>query len=168
MKSSSSRSQLQPGPSRSLRPWPLRGVAALVALGGVWLSVPRPGNADAPAGRYTVTAGAATDTKTGLVWQVASSPSMTRGLADDYCASLTTNGGGWRLPAARELLTLADLSGGAPAIDSATFPNTAPLCSWTTNVLKQDQFARVHVVDFRDGSLVLQLPTSACRTRCVR
>lgn len=145
-----------------------RALTTALVLCVAWLSLPRPGNADAPAGRYEVTAGTAKDTKTGLVWQIAHSAPMVRADAAAYCQSLTTNGTGWRVPSGRELLSLTDLSGGPIAIDAKTFPTATAERYWTTNEIPSDQFGRVHVVDFRDGSLVLGSKNATGRVRCVR
>ena len=66
------------------------------------------GRADAPAGRFAKSTGIVTDTKTGLTWQQpASSATYTSDAAYTYCAGLGT---GWRVPTAKELLTLVGLT----------------------------------------------------------
>jgi hypothetical protein len=87
----------------------------------------RVGRADAPAGRYTVSSdtGIVLDTKTGLTWtQAASNTELTEVGAVAYCGSLTTAGGGWRLPSVGELETLIDETRYNPAIDMTAFPAT--------------------------------------------
>ena len=80
--------------------------------------------ADAPAGRYVVSNGTVTDNKTKLVWQQSISGSAyTRAEALAYCPTL---GSGWRLPTAKELITLIDFSkaddGSTPLVSSGLFP----------------------------------------------
>lgn len=81
--------------------------------------------ADAPAGRYTFpTATTALDTKTGLVWQrKATTTPATQAGAASVCFNnpMALAGTGWRLPTAKELLTVLDFSR-ANGLDSAAFP----------------------------------------------
>jgi hypothetical protein len=102
--------------------------------------------AAAPSGRYTVTNGTVYDTKTKLTWQQAApagtsygwGSSATAGTAQNYCASLSLNGTGWRVPTLRELVTLVDYSqaGGSTAmIDPTSFPSAAATCAWTTTAV---------------------------------
>lgn len=44
--------------------------------------------------------------------------------AIDYCAALSLDGGGWRLPTVKELPTIVDETTVQPVIDEAVFPNT--------------------------------------------
>jgi hypothetical protein len=70
--------------------------------------------ANAPANRYTISAGNVRDNKTGLTWQQQFKTGVTPIEARDYCKSL---GGTWRLPTIKELVTIYDFSypgGGAP------------------------------------------------------
>lgn len=63
--------------------------------------------ANAPAGRYSVSNGLVTDTKTGLTWQQSFAANVAFANASTYCSS---QGGAWRLPTVKELLTLYDYS----------------------------------------------------------
>lgn len=78
---------------------------------------------------YTIAAGTVHDNWTGLTWlQTASSSSMDPSTIGSYCASQTSNGGGWRAPSVNELETLwGDFS--APdsvGLDPNAFPAIAP------------------------------------------
>ena len=83
---------------------------------------------DPPPDLYAeVAAGEIQDRWTGLVWTQATSPaSMSHADAVAYCAELNLNGNAWRLPSVNELATLVDQRTVSPAIDTATFPDTAP------------------------------------------
>jgi hypothetical protein len=76
-------------------------------------------HADAPVGRYIVANGTVTDMKTHLVWQQRDD-GMTRtwDSAGTYCAGLSLDGEGWRLPTIKELQTIVDYSKTNPSIDS--------------------------------------------------
>jgi hypothetical protein len=96
--------------------------AALVAIA----LVTRHSGADAPPGRYTISAGTVIDTKTGLTWQQGVGPGANWANAKTYCAGLSLAGTGWRLPTMKELLTILDvLRSGAPYIDQTAFPGPA-------------------------------------------
>ncbi|MCL2447353.1 MAG: DUF1566 domain-containing protein [Polyangiaceae bacterium] len=84
----------------------------------------RGGSPDMPANRYTFpSSGVVTDTKTGLSWaQSASDTEMTEPAAVMYCGSLSTAGGGWRLPSLGELQSIVDESRSDPALDATAFP----------------------------------------------
>jgi hypothetical protein len=104
----------------------LTGLLTACAV-AVVASSARLGHADAPAGRYTVSSntGIVLDTKTGLTWtQAASTTELTETDALSYCTSLTTAGGGWRLPSVGELQTIIDETRYNPAIDVTAFPST--------------------------------------------
>jgi hypothetical protein len=93
----------------------LRLVVSSVVIGIVGSS--STAHADAPAGRYVVTAGGSPnstvyDTKTKLTWQgtVTSDQPATLVAAKTYCAGLgpTLGGTGWRLPTIKELVSIVD------------------------------------------------------------
>lgn len=102
-------------------------------LFGIWCLASR-STADAPPGRYAVSGGVVTDTKTGLHWTQSFSPethiwdaSGSTGSAQNYCS--TMSGGPWRLPSLNELMTLVDFTVAAndssvTPIDPIAFPAT--------------------------------------------
>jgi hypothetical protein len=67
-------------------------------------------DASAPPGRYTIAQGTQTDLRTNLTWQQTGPGRLDWTAATSYCASLDLNGTGWRLPTAKELVTLEDWS----------------------------------------------------------
>lgn len=81
-----------------------------------------------PESRYLI-AGVApddivTDRGTGLTWQRRpSEQTFPFSEAEEHCASLALEGGGWRLPSMKELQTLVDESRSSPAIDPEAFPD---------------------------------------------
>ncbi len=83
---------------------------------------------DPPPDLYSeVTAGEIRDRWTGLIWTQATSPaSMSYEDAVTYCSEFNLNGNAWRLPSVNELATLVDERTVSPAIDTSTFPDTAP------------------------------------------
>ena len=146
-------------------------LAALVLVAGA-------SRANAPAGRYTATNGTVYDTKTALTWQQAAptgttypwGASTTLGTAQNYCATLGTSGGGWRLPTMKELQTLIDYSqaGGSSAmIDADFFPNTVAGDFWAATPLAGSS-GIAWVVNFRQGNLLGEDVTSVYYVRCVR
>lgn len=135
--------------------------------------------ASAPSGRYVASSGTVLDGKTKLTWQLFPSTttsftwgsSATAGTAQSYCASLSANGGGWRLPTLNELLTLVDYSqdgGATPMIDQVYFPLQPSTMYWTaTPVASSPGYA--WLVDFKTGSASGLFATSTkAAVRCVR
>lgn len=82
--------------------------------------------ADAPAGRYTYpTTTTVLDTKTGLVWQrkvATTTTSQATGASTCFNNPMALAGTGWRLPTAKELLTLLDFAR-SNGLDSSAFPS---------------------------------------------
>jgi hypothetical protein len=136
-----------------------------------------------PSSHWTIQNGTVHDDFTGLTWQQ-SIPNeggddgvgdYTRDDASSYCAQLTLDGGGWRLPKVKELATLVDVTAAGPAIDSRAFPGTpgqgsggaisdsfwtsTPTAGFTTDGL---------LVDFYDGAIGNDGAQYPYRVRCVR
>jgi hypothetical protein len=92
-------------------------------------------SANAPAGRYTVSAGTVFDTKTKLTWAQHAAPgTMSFSNGESFCRNLgaSLGGTGWRLPSKKELLTLVDYSQTvAPCIDPVAFPSEPTGYYWT-------------------------------------
>jgi hypothetical protein len=78
----------------------------------------------------------ATDTGTGLTWQrTSSSDTYTFDQARAYCASLTLQGAGWRVPSLNELQTLVLETRTGPAIDGEVFLGVPPGDTfWTSSM----------------------------------
>jgi hypothetical protein len=69
--------------------------------------------------------GTVMDMSTGLMWQQAWGPEMTRQDARTYCENLSlANYTDWRLPNINELISIIDYNRFGPAIDTAYFLNT--------------------------------------------
>ena len=136
---------------------------------------PSSGRADAPPGRYTAVGGAVVDKITNLTWQqmVATGGGddgagrSTWANAKSYCAAL---GNGYRLPTAKELLTLIDFSKTGPAIDTSAgaFPNTPSEPFWSATPLRGSPPTSAWFIDFSDGYAGNADMTQPSRVRCVR
>lgn len=143
------------------------GTAIVAAIAAGVLASPGV-HANAPPGRYTVTSDTVRDTKTQLMWQrVVPAGTYTWQQADAYCATLTLDGPGWRLPSAKELLSVVDRSRRNPAIDVAAFPGAPMGRSWTSSKLA-GQAGSAWYVYFDDGGTSPAPLAEPARVRCVR
>lgn len=125
--------------------------------------------ADAPPGRYSVTAETVYDTKTTLTWQrVRSTTTRTWNDATAYCASLTTSGGGWRLPSIKELWTLVDLTKTKPTIDTSAFTDMPSGGFFWSSSLSNSSHQNAWSVYFQDGETFTNGLAILGHTRCVR
>jgi hypothetical protein len=133
-------------------------------------------HANAPPGRYTASNGTVYDTKTKLTWQqTAPSTQYTwgsatsTGTAQNYCATLSLNGAGWRVPTYKELLTLVDLSQPGPgaSIDSTFFPGASTNLFWSATPLYGSSGAYAWVVSFGGGTSQTNSVTVPTNIRCV-
>lgn len=132
------------------------------------LAVSWPAHAGAPPGRYGVSAGTVSDRITGLTWQqIATSPKVTWQQATTYCPSLMLDGGGWRMPPLKELLSLIDPNEHDPAIDHAAFPGAAGSPFWTSSPVEDDD-STAWSVDFASGASAKLSRTMVLYVRCVR
>jgi hypothetical protein len=134
--------------------------------------MPTSADANAPAGRYVLTAGTVQDTKTGLTWQ-RTVPSATYDWdgAKTYCASTVSTslgGTGWRLPTLKELQTIVDYTQAtAPLIDSTAFPSTPSTWFWSSSP-GAGLLDYAGDVSFGDGSSSYSHVGDDGRVRCVR
>ena len=77
--------------------------------------------------------GTVTDNSTGLMWQQASSSNKTWEQALAYCAGLNLGDhADWRLPAIKELRSLADNIQYSPSINTMYFPDTSASWYWSS------------------------------------
>jgi hypothetical protein len=130
-------------------------VASSVALAGlVLVAMARPSAADAPAGRFMVSAGTVIDTQTGLTWaQAVPATRYTFAAAGTYCTNNTAGlpNFGWRLPSLTEIQTLVDDSRSGPAIDPTAFPNTPITDFYWTSSPYAPTTGSVWISDFSAG-----------------
>ena len=140
------------------------------------LTSARPTSADAPCGRYVTTSETVYDTKTHLTWERAFVSGATWGSKDDpgtaqlYCAALALEGGGWRLPTAKELFSLADVAT-ISGIDLTAFPGVkTSLNFWTSTPSTNPCEANYGwMVFFQDGGgTLLSEPNLLSSVRCVK
>ncbi len=101
--------------------------------------------------KYVVRNGQVTDPRTGLVWQRATSASMSAGAATTYCRNLNLNGRSWRLPSLTELSSTVDDSRVSPAIDTAAFPGTVKKGWYWTSATAAPDSARRWALNYDDG-----------------
>lgn len=87
--------------------------------------------------------------------------------AGAYCAQLTLDGTGWRLPTKDELLSIVDMTVSAPAIDVAAFPGTPPEIFWSSSRVA-DSTGYAWSVQFKTGNAVNSQIAFTFRVRCVR
>jgi hypothetical protein len=114
------------------------------------------------------------DLETGLIWQQDDSGStMAFAAAAPYCTGLALNGHAWRVPSIKELSTLVDedppIAKVSPAIDTTTFPSTAPSTPYWSSSLFNGEAATAHdpwVINFEDG--FTEYNQTAALVRCVR
>ncbi len=120
-----------------------------------------------PAARYAVADGTVNDTQTKLTWQRAFPPERYAWAdANAYCAGLSLDGSGWRLPSINELQTLVD-DATNPAIDLTTFPLTPSEYFWSSSAVVDDA-TRAWTTFFTNGSTYSFPTTSPKNVRCVR
>lgn len=119
---------------------------------------------------YRSSKGVVYDSKLKLLWQDNDSAKYTkkswRG-AKSYCSSLSLAGfSDWRLPAARELLSITDLGTYNPAIKAA-FRNTKSDSYWSSASYASDSSSG-WVVSFKDGDAYWDVESYSYFVRCVR
>ena len=117
---------------------------------------------------YTITRDCIDDHSTNLTWQqLPDSEARTWEQSLEYCKNLTLDGGGWRLPFLKELLTIVDPSQHFPAIVRRAFSETPSARFWTASkvVTSEDQAFQV---DFAKGGVQYSSITDELFTRCVR
>jgi len=132
-------------------------------------------------GRYQVSGDGTevTDSKTKLVWSrcavgmdyknnrcTGAVVPLTHQLAELRAAEVkAATGKPWRLPAVKELLsiaslTLADVTTNTPAIDPKAFPDTPPIRFWSSTAAGPHYFLRVDFVDGTAGESTSSSPTA--------
>ncbi len=117
--------------------------------------------------------GTATDFATGLTWQQSDAHNgsgRTHSQAITYCDGLSLVGGGWRLPAIKELRSIVDLRRAEPSVDLLYFPDT--LSSETSYYWSASSIAATSsgawMVSFYNGNVDVAPKKYIEYVRCVR
>jgi hypothetical protein len=123
-----------------------------------------------PPARYMIDSGTVYDNETSLTWQQ-TVPSQTFAWADAkaYCANLSRGGAGsWRLPTAKELLTLVDVARPTvPVIDCEAFPDTPADDEWSATPFGGSS-TNAWAVYFYSGYPISRAVSSLNFVRCVQ
>jgi len=134
-----------------------------------WLPFAVDGGAP-PSSCYTTQNGTVLDLLTRLTWQQTLEPmDYTWSGAQQYCATLALNGGGWRLPTVQEMETLVDdRKVNQPTIDLGAFPGALGEPLWTSSLVAGAP-TNAWIVHFGSGQANPSASTSTSyRARCVR
>lgn len=133
----------------------------LTALLGARIS-----DAKAPAGRYTIANGTVYDTLTKLTWQQSTTlTTYSQSAAASTCAALVLAGSGWRLPTAKELVTIMDV-GDPSMIDTTAFQGDLTLPYWSSTAIGQSGYQVTFDVNAPPVSYAP--PSTGNYVRCVR
>ncbi|MFC1612080.1 DUF1566 domain-containing protein [Myxococcota bacterium] len=128
--------------------------------------------AGAPPGRFTALADTVVDNVTGLLWQRSVPQSE-----QDWTSAVThcddmelSSFNDWRLPKAKELLSIVDRRAHEPAIDASVFPGTPSSRFWSSSPIFNIRGGSVFMacVSFADGHVNIKRKTSTRHVRCVR
>ncbi len=114
--------------------------------------------------------GTVTDFATGLTWQQSDAHNGSgRNYSDalTYCDGLSLEGGGWRLPAIKELSSIVDLRRKGPSVDLNYLPNTKSSYYWSASSYAYSSISAWYV-HFGDGLVYYDGKTSTSYVRCVR
>jgi len=121
---------------------------------------------------FTKSGNVVTDTTTQLQWQDDYSDNggsikrATWTAAIDYCETLALDGGGWRLPNKKELLSLVDYTKYNPGID-AVFNHTSSNDYWSSTTSAY-YTSYAWIVYFRNGYTGYNDKSGFYYVRCVR
>jgi hypothetical protein len=119
-------------------------------------------------GIYSLAGDLAHDAFTKLTWQRAvAHDNFTWEGAKSHCETLDSNGGGWRLPSLRELLTLVDVTRVEPATDTLAFPDTPSEFFWSSSP-SSAPVGSAWGVNFTRGSSGAGLVATKAHVRCTR
>jgi hypothetical protein len=128
----------------------------------------RPSCTDLEGSSFSLAGDVAQDKYTRLTWQRAvEHDNYTWDDAKTFCSKLSANGGGWRLPSLRELLTLVDVIHVEPAIDPSTFPGTPSELFWSSSP-SLSPAGTAWGVNFTRGSSAAATVGTKAHVRCAR
>lgn len=124
---------------------------------------------------YSNLNGIVTDNATGLQWQDdysdngGSIKTASWNNAQIYCGDLTLNGGGWRLPSSRELVSITDKTRTYPSIDTTKFKaeNVNSYFYWSST-LDIHRVDSAWIVSFGISDSYFQATSNSYSVRCVR
>ena len=125
-----------------------------------------------PYADFTKSNGVVTDSVTTLQWQDDYSDNggnvkiTTWTAAINYCEILNLDGGGWRLPNKKELLSIVDYSRHSPSVDTV-FSNTVSNHYWSSTTII-DSVGYAWVVDLGLGNTSYSKKTYTRNVCCVR
>jgi hypothetical protein len=110
------------------------------------------------------------DVVTQLTWEkTADDGSYTWAEAEEHCAALTLEGGGFRLPTRIELVSLVDYTVNRPTIDAKAFPDTPAEKFWSASPFAgAADSAWLVNFDFGTGFVFAGALDEKHRVRCVR
>ncbi|MCP3850919.1 MAG: DUF1566 domain-containing protein [Gammaproteobacteria bacterium] len=115
--------------------------------------------------------GTVTDFATGLTWQQSDAHNgsdRTHSAAITYCDDLSLAGGGWRLPAIKELSSIVDLRRTGPSVDLNYLPSTKSSLYWSASSYAYDS-NNAWLVNFNYGYVAaFNLTNNTFYVRCVR
>ena len=121
---------------------------------------------------FTKNNGVVTDSRTTLQWQddysdnAGSIKQTTWTAAIDYCEALSLDGGGWRLPNKKELLSIVDYNHYSPSINTV-FTNTSSSYYWSATTHAASTSV-AWVVYFSNGYTTYDTKSANRYVRCVR
>ncbi len=113
--------------------------------------------------------GTVTDFDTGLMWQQSDdNTTRTSAHANTYCAGLSLAGKtDWRLPEAKELISIVDYRYAGPAINGTAFPGTDASNYWSVSSVAVNS-TLAWCVNFFSGGATIYSKTTSYHVRCVR
>ena len=121
---------------------------------------------------FTKNNGVVTDSTTTLQWQddysdnAGSIKQTTWAAAIDYCEALSLDGGGWRLPNKKELLSIVDYSRANPSINTV-FTNTSS-SNYLSATTRANATSAAWIVNFKYGGTGSSGKFGNRSVRCVR
>lgn len=121
----------------------------------------------APASFTDNSDGTVTENASGLIWQKSVSGPSLWSASLDYCEGLTLGGHtGWRLPNAKELESILDITRAYPAVDPQALPTSSTASLWTSTTFEGYPSYAYHA-GFGNGSISAYAKNKTDYLRCV-
>ncbi len=129
----------------------------------------RGGPTTSPKDRYVVSSGTARDVRTGTTWRTtALATAMKLDDAKAACAAITADGGGWRLPNVRELVTLVDEAREVAPMTPAIF-DAGPKARYWSSTIRANPATAAYAVDMGTANThQMDFSTEVMAVRCAR